>query len=409
MESEESLGTDLHDLHELVSTLRKLTPTEKHCSNSWTENYSKFHRENVAKDTPKLIFIPNISGLADRIIGLTTSLLLAVLTNRVFQIGNRSVLLSLDILFNAPNIDWMRQLDEEWLIEPLRDSADIINYNETILAEGKYSAINSIRNDSVVAAIAQSDVGNVLGNSKNVFLVLNRGKTVAIFSNENYRDKLTSMNLTQYSTFGCLVNYLFSPKPEIFIPVLPQLRALIGHSTPTSIRGGTDAWPTLRIGIQIRVGDHLMASADEAAIGIAKFQYYFDCASEIESFARLSLNQTVVWYLITDSIHVRQQAAEKFGEKIITSLNSTIEHSAKEFCGGCKVSHEGFKAAAAEWYMFGLCDYFVISLMSGYGRSAAFRSLRQNSIYTVVNHGPTQCGQRSFNDVDFLGRSWSGI
>jgi hypothetical protein len=33
---------------------------------------------------------------------------------------------------------------------------------------------------------------------------------------------------------------------------------------------------------------------------------------------------------MTDSMHIRQQAVERWGRKIITSLSATLEHSSKE-------------------------------------------------------------------------------
>jgi hypothetical protein len=122
------------------------------------------------------------------------------------------------------------------------------------------------------------------------------------------------------------------------------------------------------------------------------------------------------WFLATDSRRIREFAAAKYGDKVLTSLTAKIEHSSKEQNTGCasncSVSHTGFQHAAAEWWMMGACDYFVISLNSGYGRSAAMRSLRRNSIYTVREdrkHVMHVCSNTTFTDLENLSYDWSGI
>lgn len=410
-------GGDATDLHELVNSLHKLIPTDKYCANSWTQTYTKFHHDNVLTNSSKLIFVPILSGLADRIIGTSTSFLFAVLTNKVFQIGNRHQLPNFETVFTSPNINWTRHVDEEWLLDPLRDNAANRYYDQATLAQGKYYAVNTINQYKLQDAFLRQDINNLLGNSYNIFISINRGKTIRIFENDHYKQKLASMGLLPYTAFGCMVHYLFTPRPEIFVPVLPQLHSLIHHSYPRSVASGNDKVASLRIGIHIRTGDKHLMSYDHAAPGIASFHHHFDCATQIETFARVSPDQPVVWYLLTDSPQLRKEAVEKYGDKILTSLTSRIEHSAKEasVCThDCQVSNTGFQTAAAEWYLFGLCEYFVISEWSGYGRSAAFRSLRNDSIYTIRNDKRGHplhavCDQKSFSELFDMPYDWSGI
>lgn len=409
------------DLHDLVNSLHQLVPTEKYCTklDTWMKSYSTFHQDNIIKDTsPKLIFVPILSGLADRLIGVSTSFLFAVLTDRVFQIGNRHQLPFLETIFTSPHINWTRGTDEEWLLDPLRDITAIRNYEQSILSQGKYNAVNTINQYKLQDAFLRQDISHLFGTSENVFISINRGKTIRIFENVHYKEKLAAMGLSSYTAFGCLIHYLFTPRPEIFIPVLPQLRALVNYSSPhNSGSTGTQVWPALRIGIHIRTGDRHLMSYDHAAPGLASFHHHFDCATQIETFARASPTQPVVWYLLTDSPQLRKEAVEKYGDKVLTSLTSRIEHSAKEpsVCThDCTVSHAGFQTAAAEWYLLGLCEYFVISEWSGFGRSAAFRSLRNDSIYTIRNDKRGRplhavCDQRSFTELGDMPYDWSGI
>ena len=52
---------------------------------------------------------------------------------------------------------------------------------------------------------------------------------------------------------------------------------------------------------------------------------YFDCAQEIED-TRKAGNQSVVWYLISDSIGLRMKAKERWGDKILTNTEMQVWH-----------------------------------------------------------------------------------
>ena len=58
---------------------------------SWQESYSKMHRSIVSGEQPGqyAISVPAPAGLSDRLVGLVTVFLYALLTNRAFQIAGR--------------------------------------------------------------------------------------------------------------------------------------------------------------------------------------------------------------------------------------------------------------------------------------------------------------------------------
>ena len=87
-------------------------------------------------------------------------------------------------------------------------------------------------------------------DTKTVLMISNRGKTIHMYNNRFHQQQLQEMGMTRYSTFGCLVNFLLQPKSEIFLPFLPEFKAM------------TDRDPSvLKISIQIRVGDSVWDSA----------------------------------------------------------------------------------------------------------------------------------------------------
>ena len=132
-----------------------------------------------------------------------------------------------------------------------------------------------------------------------------------------------------------------------------------------------------------------------------------------------------MWH--ADSQCLREAAVQKYGSKILTSVSIKLEHTAKEFEPGNTVSHKGFLSAAGEWWAFGMCDFHLISMNSGFGRTAALRgaSIRKKAsataqqhddmttIYTIAHppnpNQPKKCGAADADSIHQIAFHWSGI
>jgi len=73
----------------------------------------------------------------------------------------------------------------------------------------------------------------------------------------------------------------------------------------------------------------------------------------------------------------------------------------------------GFQTAAAEWWLFALAEFHVISRLSGFGRSAAMRS-PNHSIYTINSPrnngvGVASCTKDSYTRLDDMATDYSGV
>lgn len=335
-------------------------------------------------------------------------LMIAYLTNRIFKIGDRPPLPRVDDVFTSPYINWSRPPEPEWILEPLKFKANPRNYNSSVLGSHDYYAVNTIDDYKLLDRLLRFDLNEIMNKEAWTTLIsINRGKTIRMFENQNHIARLSATGLTSATAFGCIVNYLIKPKPEIFLPVVNQLHTMA--SLTSNI---------LKIGIQIRTGDRTMGNSHRATAD--EYAGFFNCAKDIEHFA-LSANpqyQKAIWYLVSDLKSVREDAVAKFGvDKVLTSVDIHIEHSSKEesACknGNCgNVTHNGFSAAAAEWWMFSMADYFVISEYSGFGRSAAMHSLRSSSIYTIPwkkMRAGVSCTNESYTSLENLSYAWSGI
>ncbi len=387
----------------------------RQCGSQWQEEYAKFHKDMLNSPNKKtLVAVPNLSGMADRVIGFVTTFLIAYLTDRVFQIGERSPLPRMNVAFISPYINWTRVEDEPWLIEPLMHKAKVRNYNDTVLASKKYFAVNTIDDWKLQDKFLRQNLNDLIGRDvETTLLVINRGKTIRMFENTNHVEKLKHTGLTQNNAFGCIATYLLQPRLENF--------QLVPSEMFMSMTDPSDS--VLKIAIQIRAGDWYLENSKHD-IDIKQYSAYFNCAKQIELFALADTNDTktsyksVIWYLVTDSLPLREATIKEYGstQKIITSLQSVIEHSSKEqnVCNekDCSISEVGVKTAAAEWWLMKFARYHVITEYSGYGRSAAMNSLHKNSIYTIEHNKANRdvtCNLKTYTPLEDLPYYWSGI
>eukprot|EP01036_Dinobryon_divergens_P031872 gene31872-41357_t len=318
--------------------------------------------ETTSSTVKSLVLVPHTSGIADRILGVASAFFIGLITNRTFQIAQRDRLPYLDLVFRPHKISWRRQRDPSWLIDPLKEEY------------------------------------------QTVLMSVNKGRVLKMFDNPHHIHRIQSLNMSKGAAFGCIVDFLFAPHPHIFLPLLREF----------------DEDEVLKIGIQVRVGDWYWSNTQHTVDLDKQFYMFFDCAEQIEAFVKLERNfSRVVWYLLTESMPLR------YGSKVITALNTTTEHSSKEkhICkeANCTVSVSGFQTAAAEWWLFALADYHVISRHSGFGRSAAMRApgrrgagVGSGSIYTINSPrnngvGVASCRKDSFTRLEDLATDYSGL
>lgn len=395
-------ASDARNITASLERMDALLASRHVCNTTWMKEYATRHAALLP--TRVLVHVPFMSGLADRIIGLVTSTAFAVVIGRAVHSGRRPPLQPLENIFSSPYINWTREYDADWLLEPLKDKANPKNYNASVLAQNEYNAIHTLNDYKLLDRFLRQDIDKIFGSARNIMFLMNRGKTIRLFENTFHSAMLKdNMGLTPEVAFGCITQFLLRPRPEIFATLMPQLERIT--SSPAA----------LKIGIHVRAGDSVLLNANHN-IDSSHYQSFFTCAQQIEDWARKGPGQQVIWYLATDSRKIREFAVAKYGDKILTSLTAHIEHSSKEQNTGCvancSVSHAGFQHAAAEWWMMGACDYHVVTLNSGFGRSAGMRSLRRNHIYTVREdrRNPMKpCDNSTFTDLENLSYDWSGI
>jgi hypothetical protein len=217
-----------------------------------------------------------------RILGMTSAFVFALLTNRAF-LADWQTPFPLETIFSSPNIDW---------------SHDSLNPSSNI-RELETSELNVIDFDA-----KNLDQQFMLSNwttkypSPYIKFYSNRGMIIRSFDSKYYSQSLKDMGLRPHTTFGCVVDYLFRPAPTAlsFITQYTSLFALPSIFT---------------VGIQISTKNGINSLQD--------YKHYFNCADQLtQTYA--APNQKVIYYLVTDSSELRNDAVQKFEHLVVSGL-----------------------------------------------------------------------------------------
>ena len=207
----------------------------------------------------------------------------------------------------------------------------------------------------------------------------NVGVINILFDNPVYKMQLYKMGLRPEIAYGCALEYLFTPSLAVKEHFHSEIMTMTGDS--------------MKIGIQVRLGDgYLKGGVFEeqrhAEATLEAVQHFFECAQQLQATFRQP-GQPVVWLLLSDSLDIRSLTKMTYGDKVLVKLD---EPSHVAGMSG-QEQDQAMIAAVGEHWLFGLCDYHVISSIGGFGRSAALRSQTWNTVYKldVYQTNAAQC------------------
>lgn len=117
--------------------------------------------------------------------------------------------------------------------------------------------------------------------------------------------------------------------------------------------------------------------------------------------------------MLSDSVQVRRRLKDAHGAKVLTTIE-IVEHSASgvdtDVLEGNLTSLQGFQAAVWEHWLFSMTDFQIITHHSGFGRTAAFRSLPRVTFYSCSLHeSPKPCGPSDNNHIHETATHFAGI
>ncbi|CAG8507190.1 5894_t:CDS:2 [Funneliformis caledonium] len=319
---------------------------------SWQDNYSRLH-ENILSRNASQRYVSYIcddkikcGGLANRILGMTSAFIFALLTNRAF-LADWQTRLPLEDIFNSPNIDW---------------SYDSLNLPSDI-RELETSELNIIDFDARTL-----DEKFMLSNwttkypSSFIKFYSNRGMVIRSFDSKFYSTILKDMGLRPHTAFGCILDYLFRPVPSAY-SFITQYTSLFALSS------------IFTVGIQIKSQNGLTSLQD--------YKYYFDCADQLtQTYA--APHQKVIYYVVTDSVKLREEAVEELEHVVVSGLPIDSNFDNLD-------NLDSANNALIENWIFSKTDYRVIS-PGDYGKLAAFHSKQlHTTVFMEDSHNVPDC------------------
>jgi hypothetical protein len=350
---------------------------------------------------PAYVVASASTGLADAMVGMVTVFYYALVTRRALLWHH--TMSQLDAAFIEHHIQWHTPHEVRARVQQLQQQPDgtVVGDQRGSMVKYKLRAIDMVR---------QFETGNLSNLGRGFEWVLfkaHRGLTYQLFNNPYHKEQLHNWGLRPETAFGCVLNYIVKLQPDIMQHYSAAFRQLSDPSV-------------LKIGMQIRTGDDTLATQGIQHIG--QYHAFFSCAEEVEASRIAAYPGGVLWFLITDSQTLREHAQELYGAKLLFLNDSKLGHighrDRKSRCGVSRI--DALRSAAAENWLFALADVHIISKQSGFGRTAAFRSLKSGSIYTIPHPHfnarqqytgmySRKCGVLDYDSHDIAASVWSRI
>ena len=359
------------------------------CGVDWQDAYAAFHADVVAGPSSSarlLVFdASGNGGLADRLTGLMTALLLAILSDRAIALdwSGREVALRMPRLSESGNTRLLKAARAAQSSDTRR--VTWLNANRTALQQEVIHGMGGVESSSGIDALWPERV---------VYLRSNRGFTQQLLNAPGLASLVAARRLTPASAqFGCLFNFLLRPTDAALRPVRSLMSAM---RDPVDASDGR----YVTVGVHVRSGDSTWSAegADAATDAEAmrtrgaslyashKFIYeYADRLSQAlasNMSARIGSHVSARLLLLGDSSALRAHVATLHSPEKLLVPTGALGHVARQA--------DALSNAVGEHWLYGHATAFVYSSHSGFPRTAAARAVRDDAIHTCYHYvGPT--------------------
>ena len=394
------------------------------CGSDWQDAYTALHATAAASPSPRILVFNALGngGYADRLTGLMTALLLAILSDRALTVDWPGY----EAALSTPRLASLPQLLRAAKAAPESEVRRVVWLNanrKTVARQVIEAAATSF--DRLEASRAGLDR---LWPERVVFLRSNRGFTQALLNRSSSSSALASSSSVaaaqglaaladarglsaRNAQFGCLFNYLLKPHAHVLAPLRPLIAAMRDPAYVT-------------VGVHVRTGDATWAAEEAAAqqaaaaggggggggggVGsdamrargrelYASHRFIYDFADRLAAglaanrSARASERgrtplQTPIHsrlLLLGDSSALRAHVASTVlpAERVLLPTVGALAHVAR------RSDADALATAVGEHWAYAHAAAFVYSSHSGFPRTAACRALRDDAIYTCFHYG----------------------
>ncbi|KAM0749167.1 hypothetical protein T439DRAFT_382226 [Meredithblackwellia eburnea MCA 4105] len=327
-------------------------------STTWQQNYTLMHYRMLRREEPLRLFTYHCpssttgvtcGGLADRFLGMCGTFLYALLTRRAFAVNWDTR--PFDLLFDSAGyIDWSIPFT------PAKPEPDPV-YNDPVLVDERLTIGTHNQPPNVEDDFYQTAVRIWKENGPR-WIRSDRPNRGVVLRSFNYTTDvlpaLQDLELTPASAYACIFDYLFRLKPHT-LNFVSQYTALF--SLPT----------VFSIGIQVRMGDSAMRNNPKFHTASAH-SAFFNCAAGVARAYALP-SQRIVYYLVSDSEYLKEDAVRKFPGRVIVS-GIPPKHTELKGTNTKDVVHviEGLQGAVAEMMTLRSTDFQILTRGSGFGK-----------------------------------------
>ncbi|KAG5189463.1 hypothetical protein JKP88DRAFT_301886 [Tribonema minus] len=388
------------------------------CGN-WQESYMTFHRRTLAGELPPryLVSVAVEAGLADRLVGTISEFYLALLSGRAFQITNAGQSTPrMESAYDAPYVNWTRGDDDpailtEHLLKAYKGERQYATSGAVDTA--KYWSmflVNQLKGNDFYATQDLREVPEGHADAETVFVSSNRGRVFQLFDNPYHKEQLYMMGLRPDTAFACAFHFLFRPNSAVEEAVKQEVERL--SSTDDTV---------LKIAVQIRMGDSVFdpeRDQKRAENTLKASEGFVECAKQIAASRRSPKTSKVLWYVASDSEFLRAHLLSEYGaDTIVTNSAKSIHTDCSHIMAGTNCTDDALASAlvsaAGTILAMSMTDYQVVTQKSGFGRVAAWLSLRWHSVYAIDPHDTSgeehQCGTADYELLEASAARWSGI
>jgi hypothetical protein len=380
-----------------------------------------------------MLYEKSSSGIADRLVHLMTTYLIAILTNRLFVFDADWPEFSHCML---ASLDHGRESVIPWFSMLSHLNKHLSPNNTKYLTSGHYMfSFDRLQRDY--------DYDRQFPERILIFQAHTGGIVRMMMSQTSiYRKFLTEdLRMIADNMFGCLYHSLFLYRLSALIERTSERistdssqQEQLGHSPEQLLQVLLS--PTFYpIGIQVRTGDAIMRGYDPKTwfrfiTGdnslLESFQYFLTCARDVvdgnQTFLT-DIKQVPIVFLLSDTARLRQAALSRW--KLPSSCLQSFGHECQNLTHALPVVANSnpvlhvaytsrrllaFSLGMFDIFLFGLCEQHVISAESGFGSIAVFAALKQRNIYVLSTLKKKSCLGKN-RDVTLVGSSygWSGI
>lgn len=290
----------------------------------WQEKYMTLHKEILAGIRPRryLISIAPPQGLADRLSGLVTHFIFALLTNRAFLHTAPPGVPPMHMAFELRNIesempsDFM--FDEKVLMNltfmgypPSIDKNKIygLYLNAGPIVEQYSTVVTRNKKLFIYRDLAKQPEG--YAHTEELYVTGNRGLSWKLFQNPFHKNQLINWGLRKETAFKCVFDFLFQLKPSACSGHCEKLH----HQIIEDRNNGT-----ILIGVQVRVGDSVFSKDLELTHdAINPIKAHFLCAAALSQQFEMA-GRTTRYFFISDSLALRKLVKSILGDKVLVSV-----------------------------------------------------------------------------------------